>query len=283
MKIAVLLPVFNCEDTINQTIDSILNQSYGNFCLYVINNNCNDSTIEKIKKFYDSRIKIFNFFDIQKCSAALNFGLSKIEEQYVARVDGDNVYHKDFLKEFVNLLTTTSYKIVYGSYIAEYEDRTEHTSSIQDVDKLIWRMLFFNTIDHIVMYKKDFIDKMGGYKELEHSEDYDLWVKCLMEDNNCIGSTSIDFIAARCKKSKKCMTEVYKQANNINIEISKKFIKNLLNKDISINVIKKIKNHEQLSSKDIILMNDLLNVFKNKRNIESSKILSNKQFFHFYV
>jgi glycosyltransferase involved in cell wall biosynthesis len=284
MNIAVLLPLFNCQDTVNQTLDSLLKQTYSDFTIYAINNKCTDSTIDIVNSKKDCRIKILNFFETQMCSAALNFGLTKIKEKYVCRADGDDVYHKDYIKTYLNTLLSSKAKVVYGSYrFIKKMSIISDTKSINDKDLLIWRMLFFNTVDHNVMYDLKFIQDIGMYNYLPHSEDYDLWHRCILEDINSIIGTDPSFYSCDCNKTDTCMTEIYKNINNLNISISKNFIKKFLNVDISNILIKKIKNHEKICSKELYIMNNLLTIYLKKMNISNKKFLQNKSFFQFYV
>lgn len=284
MNIAVLLPLFNCQDTVNQTLDSLLNQTYSDFTIYAINNKCTDSTIDIVNSKKDSRIKVFNFFEMQMCSAALNFGLSKIKEKYVCRADGDDIYNQDYIKTYLHTLEVSKAKVVYGSYrFIKNKNVFSETKCIKDRDLLIWRMLFFNTVDHNVMYDLNFIEKIGKYNNFPHSEDYDLWHRCIINDINSITGTDPDFYSCDCNKADTCMTELYKNVNELNISISKKFIQKFLNINIQKSLIKKIKKQEKLSSKDLYIMNNLLTVYLKKMNISNKKFIQNKSFFQFYV
>ena len=59
-KISILLPVYNDQDFIKRSIDSILNNSFKNYELIIINDGSNDSTLEVIKTINDPRIKLFS-------------------------------------------------------------------------------------------------------------------------------------------------------------------------------------------------------------------------------
>ncbi len=278
------MPVLNCENTINQTLESLLNQSHSDFTLYIINNDCTDSTISKIKQFNDPRIKIYNFFDIQMCSAALNYGLDIIKEKYVCRADGDDIYHKDYIKKYLQTIRTHNAKVVYGSYIFKKNNQViNDTICLQDIDLLIWRLLFFNTIDHNVMYDRDFIISIGRYKEIKYSEDYELWQRCILANPLSIVGTEPDFYSCTCYKSDSCMTAKYGNINKRNILLSKMFIKKFLNINLNETIIKKIKTLSKLNSREILLMNNLLTVYLKKMNISNSKFIQQRKFFQFYV
>ena len=284
MNVAILLPVFNCEDTINQTIESLLNQTYSDFTLYAINNNSNDNTIEQIKQFKDSRVKIYNYNAMQKCSAALNYGLDIIKEDYICRADGDDTYHKKYIENYIKELSKNKYKIVYGSYRFTYHDnRVEETRRITDPDLLIWRLMFFNTVDHNVGYNKNYIKQLGQYNTLLHSEDYDLWLRSLVYDSESICGIKSTQIMCECYKSKNCMTVKYKDSNDINTRLSSDFIRKYLNAPVDRQIISKIKKHEQLGKHDVVALNCLLDTYRKKRNITYAKFVKHIKDFQFYV
>jgi len=284
------MPVFNCEDTINQTLETILNQTYKDFMLYVVNNNSTKKTIDIIKSKNDRRIKIFNFFKKQQCSAALNFGLTKIKEDVIIRVDGDDLYDKDFVARLIKTYKNNNFKIIYGSYIFKYidEQREELIKAISDRDLLLWRMLFFCTIDHNVLYEKKFINSLKNYNEIDYGEDYDLWTRSLLKDEYSIGSMDPEYVGCVCLKHPTCMTYRLKHIDNPS-KISQNFIKEFLGIKVPLSIIKKVRAQPRenrsyyYNSKDKVILNNILSRYLIKLNIEQKKFIYNKSFFQFYV
>ena len=102
-KVSVVIPVKDCSDTIEESIKSILLQTFEDFEVIVVDNNCQDDTIKKIKSFKDSRIKIVNC-SIQGIVPALNTGLQNSSSPLIARQDGDDVWYPDKLQKQVEVL-----------------------------------------------------------------------------------------------------------------------------------------------------------------------------------
>lgn len=284
MNVAVLMPVFNCEDTINQTIQSLQKQSYSDFTLYVINNNCSDKTIEIVKGISDSRIAVFDYNTIQKCSAALNYGLDIIKENIICRADGDDTYHPNYIQYYVDELRKNKHKIVYGSYRFNYHDgRVENTTRLTDQDLLVWRLIFFNTVDHNVGYDREYINLLGQYNMLLHSEDYDLWLRSILYNPDSISGIQSTDILCECYKSKTCMTEKYKHSNDINVRLSCDFIRKYLNVPVDSKIICKIKNNETLDQQEKLMVNCILDAFCRKRKVTTNKLNKFIKEFQFYV
>ena len=97
-KISVVIPVKNCSDTIEKSISSVLNQTFKDFEIVVVNNNCTDNTIEKISNFGDKKIKIIDC-KIPGIVPALNTGIYNSDSFMIARQDGDDVWYPNKLEK----------------------------------------------------------------------------------------------------------------------------------------------------------------------------------------
>ena len=103
-KITVFMPVYNSERYLKEAIDSILNQSYKNFELLIINDGSTDSSIDIIKSYNDSRIKLIN----NDCNKGLpytrNLGLKLAKGDYIAIMDSDDISYIHRLKKQIEFL-----------------------------------------------------------------------------------------------------------------------------------------------------------------------------------
>ena len=96
-KISVILPVFNGEKYIAKAIESVLNQSFDDFELIIVNDGSTDNTSNIISQFTDSRIKIINQIN-QGPGAARNNAFKIIKGDYVMYLDADDWYHENALE-----------------------------------------------------------------------------------------------------------------------------------------------------------------------------------------
>ena len=99
-SISIILPVYNSEKYLSDTIESILNQSYPNFELILINDGSTDSsgTICEEYSLKDARIKVIHKENGGICDAR-NVGMNVARGDYLAFCDHDDIYHEDLLKE----------------------------------------------------------------------------------------------------------------------------------------------------------------------------------------
>lgn len=180
-KISVLLPVHNCEKYIEESILSVLNNTYNNFEIIVVNDGSNDSTGDVIKKIKDDRILVFNKQNSGLIDT-LNYGLKKCRYPIVMRMDGDDVIAENkiqnqldyFIKSRSILTGTNGYLIdSEGNNRGFINLPTEHNQIIKSMINMSPSF-----IHPSVMYYKDAVQKAGGYdSKFKHAEDFDLFLK----------------------------------------------------------------------------------------------------------
>ena len=102
--ISVILPVYNCEKYIRDSIQSILDQVFNDFELIIINDGSTDNTFGIIKSFSDDRIILVNQVN-HGLTFSLNVGLSLAKGKYIARMDADDISLPDRFKKQVNFLS----------------------------------------------------------------------------------------------------------------------------------------------------------------------------------
>ena len=101
-QLTVILPCYNSEKYIYQSITSILNQTFKNFKLIIINDGSTDNTLKIIKSFKDKRIKLINNKGNKGLIYSLNKGISQANSIYLARMDGDDISERSRLEEQIN-------------------------------------------------------------------------------------------------------------------------------------------------------------------------------------
>lgn len=116
--ISIIMPVYNSEKYILESIESICNQSYKNWELVIINDGCTDGSTEIINAYAkkDSRIRVF-YKQNEGVSMARNFALEQVRGKYVTFIDSDDVYHRDRLKRMLQVFEQyTNCDIVFSRH-----------------------------------------------------------------------------------------------------------------------------------------------------------------------
>ncbi|MHC5731507.1 MAG: glycosyltransferase family 2 protein, partial [Nostoc sp.] len=112
--ISVIIPSYNSEKTIKKTIESVLNQSFSDLELIVINDGSKDSTLEIISNFKDSRIKVFSF-ENSGGNISRNRGLKYAVGKFVSFLDADDIWTADKLaSQLQDLQKNLGAKVAYS-------------------------------------------------------------------------------------------------------------------------------------------------------------------------
>lgn len=180
--ITVLMPAYNAAKYIGEAIQSVLEQTFRDFELLIVDNGSADNTVGIINQFNDARIKLIEEKKVG-IAFALNKGLAEARAEYIARFDADDICEPArFRKQFDFLRANPGY-IVCGSdamYISENGEHlfnfrcTGHTH--EEITKQLLAHCPF--IHSSVMYRKEPILQAGGYPADAHNfEDHLLWVQ----------------------------------------------------------------------------------------------------------
>ena len=179
-KITVLMPAYNAGKYIREAITSILEQSYQNFELLIVNDGSTDDTVSAVFSFDDPRIVLVNK-DHQGIAAALNTGLRLADTYYIARFDADDICMPDRLEKQFNFLEDHPDYVLVGSdaeYVLEGGDFLFSFKCIAHSNEEVQENMYVYCpfIHSSVMYKRREVIKAGGYNvHAHHFEDYLLW------------------------------------------------------------------------------------------------------------
>lgn len=195
VKFEILMPVYNCESTIQRTLQSILNQTIdkNDMFLTIVNNNSSDKTLNKIVLFFEQNEGFNNYRILHETEKgivpALNHGLfyGGLEDyNWIARIDADDRWYPDKLEKQKQFILENPDISIVGTQImpVDHEDFEPIRNSFVErpkTDKEIKEWLFSsrNPIAHpSVVYSKKILLRTGGYDDLYPiAEDYTLWLK----------------------------------------------------------------------------------------------------------
>ena len=182
-KISVILPVHNAGKYIRKSIDSVLNQTYTDFELIIIENGSNEQTVDIINSYNDTRIvKIFE--KEANLIKALNIGIEKATGQYIARMDADDISDINRFEKQINFLKENNDIDFIGSWCLKIDENDKTIGKYSYPPKTILGVKLFclilNPFIHPSIMAKAKILKENRYKEnYKHVEDYELWSRLL--------------------------------------------------------------------------------------------------------
>jgi len=180
VKVTVLMPAWNAEKYISEAIRSVLDQSFTDFELLIIDDGSTDHTVAEINKFNDSRIRLIEMKHLG-IAKALNNGLREAKGIYIARFDADDICLPSRLEKQVGFLENSPEYILTGSdaeYISENGEHLFdfycHGYTSEEIIKRLYVSCPF--IHSSVLYRKAEVLGVGGYPEAAHNfEDHLLW------------------------------------------------------------------------------------------------------------
>lgn len=185
MKYSVVIPLYNKQNYIQQTIESVLAQTLRDFEILVVDDGSTDRSLEIAKKFEAHNVHIIT----QKnagVSVARNVGIKNANGTYVAFLDADDLWYPNYLETIDSLIEkfpqggmyVTAYRIVMG------ENRYHYSARLSDEDVCIdsYWTTFKNAYDIVwtsaTVIAKDLIMKAGMFTPGEKiGQDLDLWAR----------------------------------------------------------------------------------------------------------
>jgi glycosyltransferase involved in cell wall biosynthesis len=180
--VTVLMPAYNAAEYISEAIDSILNQTFNDFELLIINDGSSDETASILSSYKDLRIKVITQ-ENRGLVQSLNKGLRIAEGKYIARFDADDICYPERLQLQYDFLTQNKDYIIVGGD-ADYTDKngnyifTFESSYYEDnaIRKSDWSECPF--IHSSVMFLKQSVLDAGCYNAKALTfEDHLLWKK----------------------------------------------------------------------------------------------------------
>lgn len=177
--VSIIVPCYNSEKTLSETIESLINQTYGNFEIILIDDSSTDNTWNLMKELAkkDFRITYSKNKNKKGVSGALNTGINMAKGKLIARQDSDDIAHIDRIREQVQVFKNDD-KIGYCS--TNINTITESGKIIQynlfkiPTAPIEFESAFLNPIPNAtIIYRKELIDKYNlKFPDLKTGEDY---------------------------------------------------------------------------------------------------------------
>lgn len=176
--ISVVMPVYNCAFYIQEAVDSILNQTFTNFELIIIDDASTDGTSGILKNFTDPRIK-FVFKEVNEgVSAATNEGFRLAKGKYIARMDGDDISIKERFEKQVRILENNPSIYICGGWV-QYQGGTNSIIKYKRThSEIISELLIHCSICMgASMFRRKELAHCFYDEDKKSGEDYDFWTK----------------------------------------------------------------------------------------------------------
>lgn len=217
--VSIILPAYNCEKYIVAAVQSIINQSYDNFELIILEDSSTDNTYNLLQKFDSNKIKLIHNEKNIGLLKNLNKGIEAVSKNavYIARMDGDDIAESNRIKTQVEfLIANPNVDAVFStvdlidendSSIGFWHEDKMHTDELS-IKKYLPKN---NCLAHpTLLIKKEILTQFMYNENQPLSEDYDLWLR-LISQNKIIKKINQPLLKHRILNSS------FTRTRNINI------------------------------------------------------------------
>lgn len=176
-NVSVIIPVYNGEKYIRECIESVQKQTYDSFEIIVIDDGSTDSTLDILTQIDGITVLIK---PNGGTGSALNAGIRNAKGNWIKWLSADDVMYEDCLELMINYAQTTPlnnnmifyshYDIIdeNGKVFANFREPEHDTSQL-------WNFFFGNGSTSLI--HRDVFERIGGFAEIKHSEDYEFWLR----------------------------------------------------------------------------------------------------------
>jgi len=184
MQVTVLMAVYNGMDTVVGAINSVLDQTFDDFELLVVDDASTDGTSDVLDEFQsrNRRVRVLHNAPNRGMAASLNIGIQNAGGELIARLDADDLCLPERLKQQVDFMNGHPEISVLGGAAQLIDEAGQSLGTEQRPethDELVSRIYRECPFYHpSVMVRRNFYEEYGGYDErMKRSCDYDLWLK----------------------------------------------------------------------------------------------------------
>lgn len=183
--VSIIMPTYNREKTIQIAVDSILNQTYSNIELIIVDDGSKDKTIEKLQKINDERIKIFKLDKNMGANYARNFGIKKATGKYITFQDSDDIADLIKIEELLNFVKQEKCEVVFCNIRVKKKNKYKEIIKKQmNDDEVLNKLLWGNFIStEALLCERKVFKEISFDSELPRFQDWDLVIRIAQKYN----------------------------------------------------------------------------------------------------
>jgi glycosyltransferase involved in cell wall biosynthesis len=271
------MPVYNCRQFLEESVNSILNQTYRDFEFIIVDGSSDDGTYEFLNSLSDTRINLIREHIRSGITSSLNHGLQVAKGEYIARMDADDISFPHRFERQIQYLDDHPEIGVLGTGIQIIDIQGNFLEKLQfpaQNNLLRWFMCFYDPIiNPTVMMRKDIVLQAGGYDmEMRKCEDYNLWQRLFAITQF---SNLQDILFSLRKHESNLSTVNPLEEMSFSIQVSRTMISGILKKVVPLSVVQYIwRNGERSASNASVsaeLIYELYKAFVSKYNVSNSE------------
>ena len=181
---SIIIPTYKRVNKISVAINSVINQTFKNWELIIVDNNSNDGTRELVKKYNNEKIFLYQINNQGIIAKSRNLGIQKSKGKYLCFLDSDDWWHFRKLEHVYNVITDDTFFIYHNHYI-NFPNKFIKKRKINS--KILNKPIYSNLLEYgpsfatsSVTVKKKIFEKIGLFdidKKYIAWEDFDAWIR----------------------------------------------------------------------------------------------------------
>lgn len=182
--VSIIMPSYNTENFIVDTINSVLNQTYKNWELIIVDDCSTDNTMDIFKQFNDDRIKICQNEKNSGAAISRNKALMKAKGKWIAFLDSDDLWFPDKLEKQIKFMEDNDYHFSYTNY-EEIDEESKSLNRLITGPKKITKRKMYNYCWPgclTVMYDAERVGSVQ-IKDIKKNNDYAIWLQVCKKEN----------------------------------------------------------------------------------------------------
>lgn len=192
--VSIIVPLYNASKFIDDTINTVLNQTYENWELLFINDCSTDDSIKIIKKYKDNRIKIINNKENSGAAISRNVGIKASKGRYICFLDADDLWKEEKLQKQIDFMRKNNCAFSFTGYEFALENGIPNGKKVFVPNKINYKQALKNTTiwTSTVMLDMKKLDKDDIYMpNVRRGQDTATWWKILKKVDYAYGLNDI--------------------------------------------------------------------------------------------
>ncbi len=225
--VSIIMPLYNCEKYIAETINSVLSQTYTNWELLIVDDYSADNSVQIVKEFAekDARIKLCEFEQNVGVATARNKAIELSKGRYIAFLDSDDIWLPEKLAKQIAFMEETNTALSYTAYTVIDEQSNEQGKFVPPKSLTYNDLLKTNSIGcSTVMYDTNSIGKVY-MPNVKKRQDYALWLHILRKTHKSKGLISClvkyrkysDSLSSNKLSASKYQWKIYREVEKLSL------------------------------------------------------------------
>lgn len=188
-KVSVIIPMHNSSKYILECIDSVINQTYKNLEIILVDDRSKDSTLKKVNKIKDKRIKIIKLKKNSGAAVARNKGIEASTGDYICFLDSDDYWKLDKIEKQVDFIKDKAFIYSEYQYLRNKKTHIAHVPMSLTYKQLLKNSAIFTST---VMLNMKYLTKEDIYMpNIRRGQDYGAWYKILKKIDKAYGINEV--------------------------------------------------------------------------------------------